>query len=119
MAVEFFSWLVGVVQEIENDHSAAEFQDFVSGVECPLRGGGMVQGLTEKSDIHRVGIDRRSLNVAESVFQIQNAVLSSKLGAELHHLFRIVDRDDVLSRSCQQLGQSAFAGTKIRNHHRR
>ena len=79
----------------------------------------MVQGLTEKSDIHGVRIDGRGLDVAESVFQIQNAVLSSKLGAELHHLFRIVDSDDVLSRSRQQLGQRAFAGTKIRNHHRR
>src|ERR1043166_3403257 len=74
-----------------------------------------MQSLTEQDEIDRVLGNRRLLEIAQPVFEIVDSMLSSELGAEFDHLWRIIDRYDFARVSSQELRKGAFPGAEIGN----
>ena len=78
-----------------------------------LRVGGVMQGLAQKREVDARGGNRWFFDFAEPVLEILEAVLFGQAGTELDHFFRVVDGDDLLGTSSEELGEGAFAGAQI------
>src|SRR2546423_8075373 len=102
-----------VVEQIE-DHDAAAFaQDAMGARDGALGMDGVMQRLAQNREIYRAFRDRWIFDVAEAIFEIGEAVLLGELRAELNHLRRIIDRDNVASGLGEQLRKRSFAGAQI------
>ncbi len=78
-----------------------------------------MQRLAQDREIDRVFLDRRILDVAETVFEILETVLLRQLRAELDHLGRVIDRDDFARGFRQQLRERPLARAEIGHGERR
>ena len=73
-----------------------------------LRMDRVMQRLAENGEIDRAFRDRRIFDVAEPVFEIREAVLLRELRAELDHLRRVIDRDDLCARSWREVARASL-----------
>ncbi len=108
-----------VAAQIEDGDPSAALQDPPRLSDRPLGVDRVMQRLTEECQVHRAAADRHVLQIAQAVFQIGDAVLARQFDAELHHLLRIIDRDDFLGALRHQLRDRALARAQVGDHHRR
>src|SRR2546423_7415718 len=102
-----------VVEQIE-DHDAAAFaQDAMGARDGALGMDRVVQCLAENREIYRAFRNRRVFDVAETIFQIGEAMFFGELRTELDHLRRIIDCDDFAGGLGEELRKGSFARAKI------
>ena len=117
--IEFTRLLEVVAEQVEHDQPPAMPQDSMRRRHRPRRQACVVERLAENREVDALRLDRRRLDVAQPVFEVGETVFTRQRRAELHHLFRVIDCDNVPSRARKQLRERAFAGAKVCNDHRR
>src|SRR5450432_1741244 len=83
--------LEAMAEQIQDHDPSALSQHPVSARHRALRMNRVMQSLTQNREVDRAFGDRRIFDIAESVFQVPEAVLFRELRSELNHLRRIVD----------------------------
>ena len=105
-------------EQIQNHDPPARPGDPEGFLQGTLGSHGMMQGLTEKDQINRTILNRRFLHFPQPVLQIRKPISPGHLRAILYHLFRGIDRDDMLRPLRQQLGKRALPCPEIGYHPR-
>ena len=102
-----------MAQQIEDYEPPAFAQNAIRPGDSPFGMNRVMQRLAQDCQVHRPFFNGWIFDIAESVFEIGKAMLHGKLRAELHHLRRIIDRDDLLRRLREQLGECALARAEV------
>src|SRR5256714_15400909 len=113
IGVKLAGALKPVAEQIENDDAAAVAQDAMGAGDGALGMDRVVQCLAENGEIDRAFRNRRVFDVAETIFQIGEAMFLRELRTELDHLWRIIDRDDFAGGLGEELRKGSFARAKI------
>ena len=119
ICIQFASAFESVTQKIENHQSTAAFQNPTGCGDGSLGMNGVMQGLTENRKIDTVFCDRWIFNIPKPVLEILESMLLRKLGAELDHFWRIIDRDHLARLLRQQLRECPLACSKVSHGQRR
>src|SRR5215469_12359561 len=117
--VELPRFFEPMTQQIEYHETSTPLQNAISCADGALGVNSVVQRLTEDCQIDAVSRDRRVFNIAKAVFEILKAMLLRQLGAELDHLRRIIDGNNLARLFRQQLREGPPACPEIGNGQRR
>jgi len=113
IGVKLASALEAMTEQIE-DHDAAVFAENAVGAgDGALGMDRVVQCLAENGEVDCAFRNWRIFDVAQTVFEIGEAVFLRELRAELDHLRRVVDRDHFPCGLGEELRKRSFAGAEI------
>ena len=115
IGVQLAGLVEGVLKEIKDHQPAPRLEDAVHLLQGACGVGSVVESLAEEGEVDGVIIDGKGLNVAQPEFEVGQPVLTGELFAEGHHFLRMVDGNDMLGTLGEELGESAFARSKIRD----
>ena len=107
-----------MLEQIQDHDLSAWTQDVVRGGDGAGWVVRVVQCLAQDHQVNALGLDRRLFQIAQTEFQILNAVFFRFRGSERNNFLRIIDRNDLFGSSRQQLTEQPFAGTEIRHYQR-
>src|SRR2546427_13045216 len=79
----------------------------------------MMQGLAEDDQVNALRFDRGIFQIAQTKFQVLQAVLLRLGGAECDDLFRVIDGDDFFAAAREQFAQEPFTRAEISDDQRR
>ena len=113
VGVEFAGFFKGMLGEVEDEDLAAGLQDAVSFFDGALGVLGVMEGLAEDREVHRVVGERDTFDVAEFIGEVGEAVFGGELGADFDHTGGVVDAPDLRGALGEELGDEAFAGAEI------
>ena len=119
VGIELTGLFMAVAREVENDDPASVAKDAIRGAHSFLRTRSMMERLAEERQIDAFVLDRRVLDITETIFKILLTVFAREIAAKLHHLLRVVDGDDFFCAPSEQLRKRAFAGAKVGDDHGR
>ena len=108
IGIHFPGILEIVLQQIQNDDTAAGFCDAEGLAHSGSGACGVVQSLTEKSQVHLAVGNGQCLDIAVAVVQIGESALRGHAAAIFHHFFRAIHGDHPLRALRQQLGELAL-----------
>ena len=109
IGIKLACFLELVLEEVEDNDAAAGPDNAKGSLHRLLRRGRVMERLAENRHVDRLVVERRIFNVTMTVLEVLETVLTGNLGAELDHLLRVVDGNDMLGPLSQQLRQRSNA----------
>ena len=116
IVIEFTGLFEAVLQQVEDHEGASGFED---AMRFGKSGGGIlgvVKRLREEGEVDAVVVDRNLFDFAKAKVEVGKLMLFGEVLAELDHLARVVDRDDMLGALGKKLRYGSFAGTEVGHH---
>lgn len=113
VGIEFAGLFEVVFQKIEDDDAPAWTGDAEGLTDSMCGLLRVVEGLTEKGEVHGGVFDGRRLDVAETIFQIGETVLLRDARSVSDHFFGTVHGDDLFRAAGEELRECAFTGSEV------